>query len=226
MPLPRPDARGAGQALVALSAVAAYLRAPLNGFAVDDVVIASHPLLQRASTLPAAAFAPWWYPTEHLYRPLSTLVIGSELLLAHGAAWLPHTINVLLHALVAVLVMRFAARWLPLQAALAAGLLVLGTLGGDVPHTLFRTLPGATRLALALSLLPASAAMMFLPVRPAPRPAARRHCISRLVRDRQLAGSSRVEVVAHRASRGAHSQPGELLAADGAGLRCPRRRAA
>jgi hypothetical protein len=50
---------------------------------------------------------------------------------------------------------------------LMARLIVLGTLGGDVPNTMFRTLSTGTRLTVALSLLPWSGAMLFLPVRPA-----------------------------------------------------------
>jgi hypothetical protein len=192
-----------------------------------------------------------------------------ELLIGRGAAWLPHTTNVLLHALAAVLVTKLCRRWLPAAASLGAGLYfallpahgeavatlvaraellaavallgmllvvsrdeaptrrtsllvaalsaaalaskeggvaapvlalgaawaypaarphawrwalaafagtvvllmarfaVLGELGGDVPHALFRPLSAIQRLPVALSLLPTTAAMLFLPMRPA-----------------------------------------------------------
>lgn len=255
--------------LVALVTLAIYLRAAWNGWAIDDAVIAAHPLLQSVRTLPAAIASPWWYPTEHLYRPLSTAVIGVLLLAGHGAAWLPHLVNIGLHALVAMMVTRLCLRWLPLAPSLGAGLFfavlpahveavatlvattellaaaalvgvmlvvtgaeaptrrrsllvgvlsaaalaskeggvaapvlalavawacpaarrharrwtmsaaagtvvllvarltVLGTLGGDVPNTMFRTLSAGTRVMVAFSLLPWSGAMLFLPVRPA-----------------------------------------------------------
>lgn len=265
----RVSPRSAGLALVGIVAVLLYLPAVWNGLAVDDVVIAAHPLLQSIRTLPAAMSSPWWYPTQHLYRPLSSGLLGILLLAGQGAPWLAHAVNVALHALVAVLVTRLCLRWLPLAASVGAGLffavlpahgeavatlvalaellaaaalvatmlvvtragpptrrtriavallsaaalaskeggvaapvlalaaawaypaarpyawrwalsalagtaimltarlVVLGALGGDVPHALFRTLATGTRVVTALALLPRSAAMLFLPVRPA-----------------------------------------------------------
>ena len=257
------------EAAVASVAAAVYAGSLRNGFAVDDVVIAANPLLQRVRTLPAAMGAPWWYPDPHLYRPLTTLLLGLELRLAGGAAWLPHLVNVALHAGVAVLVMRLARRWISRGAAAGAGvafavlpahaeavasivgqaellaaasllglmlivtrataptrsarlaafalaaaalaakeggvaapalalgaawavrgarphawryalsalagtvvlllarLIVLGTLGGDRAHPIFRTIGPGRRLLAALSMLPRSAAMLVLPVQPA-----------------------------------------------------------
>jgi tetratricopeptide (TPR) repeat protein len=270
-PVPPPAARtrDAALTLVAVVAAAVYVRALWNGWAIDDVVIASYPLLRSVRTLPQAMATYWWYPTAHLYRPLTTGTIGLELVIGHGAAWLPHATNVLLHALVAVLVTRLCLRWLSLGASLFAGLyfavlpthvegvatlvaraevlcaaplvallllatrdeaptprtkvmaallalvalgskevgiaapllvlgaawahrpsrqyaaswagaaavgtlvmllvriLALGNFGGDVPHVVFRPLDTSARVAVALSLLPRSAAMLFLPVEPA-----------------------------------------------------------
>jgi tetratricopeptide (TPR) repeat protein len=45
--------------------------------------------------------------------------------------------------------------------------LALGNFGGDVPHVVFRPLDASARVAVALSLLPRSAAMLLLPVNPA-----------------------------------------------------------
>jgi MFS family permease len=255
--------------LVALVAIVVHAQAAWNGWAIDDAVIAAHPLLQSVRTLPSAIGSPWWYPTEHLYRPLTTAVIGGLLLAGHGAPWLPHVVNVGLHGLVALMVTRLCRRWLPPGPALGAGLFfavlpahveavvtlvataellaaaallgvmlvvtgdspptrgrylltgllsaaalaskeggvaapvlalavawahpaarpnawrwmlaasagtvvllaarlpVLGTLGGDIPNTVFRTLDTGTRTMVALALLPWSGAMLFLPVRPA-----------------------------------------------------------
>ena len=265
----RPDTDTTSLLLVALSALAVYCTAPWNGWAIDDVVIAAHPLLQSLRTLPQAMTSPWWYPTQHLYRPLATGTIGVELRLVAGAPWLSHATNVLLHAIAAMLVTRLCRRWLAPLPSLGAGLYfallpahaegvatlvaraellaavallamllvvtrgdsptprtrllvalasatalaskeggvaapvlafgaawalpavrpharqwalaalagtvvmlvarvaVLGELGGDVPHAVFRTLSAAQRIPVALSLLPTTAAMLFLPVRPA-----------------------------------------------------------
>jgi hypothetical protein len=265
----RADPQIAWFLFVALSALVAYLAAPWNGWAIDDVVIAAHPLLQSARTLPEAMVSPWWYPTQHLYRPLATGTIGVELLLGRGAPWLPHATNVLLHAVASVLVARLCRRWLPATASIAAGLyfallpghveavatlvaraellatvalltmlllvtrsgaptrrtrllvalasaaalaskeggvaapvlalgaawafpaarrhawrwalaalagtatmlalrfVVLGELAGDVPHAVFRALSAADRIPVALSMLPTTAGMLFLPIQPA-----------------------------------------------------------
>lgn len=265
----RADPQTTSLLVVALSALAVYIAAPWNGLAIDDVVIAAHPLLQTFRTLPEAVLSPWWYPNQALYRPLSTGTIGVELLLTGGAPWLPHTTNVLLHATAAVLVTCLCRRWLPLGPSVGAGLYfallpahgeavatvvaraellaavailmmllvvtrdgaptrrrwlmvaslsaaalaskeggvaasvlalgaawaypaarpharqwalaalagttvmlaarlaALGALGGDIPHVLFRSLSAVQRILVALSLLPDTAAMLLLPMRPA-----------------------------------------------------------
>ena len=50
---------------------------------------------------------------------------------------------------------------------LAARAVVLGTLGGDVPHPFFRTLPPLARVGVGLANLPRTAAMLTLPIQPA-----------------------------------------------------------
>jgi tetratricopeptide (TPR) repeat protein len=47
-----------------------------------------------------------------------------------------------------------------------ARVLVLGTIGGDAPHPYYRGMAAGTRLGVALSLLPRTAAMLALPVAP------------------------------------------------------------
>ncbi|HEV7991604.1 MAG TPA: hypothetical protein VGP25_07245, partial [Gemmatimonadaceae bacterium] len=52
-------------------------------------------------------------------------------------------------------------------ALLAARVVVLGSLAGDLPHPFFRGLGAGTRILVALSLLPRMATMLFVPVQPA-----------------------------------------------------------
>lgn len=265
----RADPQTTSLLLVALSALAVYIAAPWNGWAIDDVAIAANPLLQRVGTLPQAMVSSWWYPIPHLYRPLATGTIGVELLVAAGAPWLPHTVNIVLHAVAAALVTCLCRRWLSTGASFVAGLYfallpahgeavatlvaraellaavalltmllvitregaptrrtwllvaltsaaalaskeggvaapvlalgaawaypaarpharqwalaafagtavmlaarlaVLGELAGDLPHVIFRSISTAERIPVALSLLPSTAAMLFLPLRPA-----------------------------------------------------------
>ena len=67
---------------------------------------------------------------------------------------------------------RNAVRWM-MSAAVGTGLLlvarvvVLGSLAGDLPHPFFRGMTAATRIPVALALLPRMATMLFAPVPPA-----------------------------------------------------------
>jgi hypothetical protein len=110
-------------AAMALASVLAYLRAPLNCYAFDDVAILANPLLHALRTLPHTLASAWWFERGHLYRPLTLVTLGADQLAGGGAPWLPHAVNVALHAAVALLVTRLYARFLPARAALAAGLL-------------------------------------------------------------------------------------------------------
>lgn len=109
--------------MVALVAVGAFARASLNGYAVDDPEVLRNPLLHSVHSLPAVLTSPWWWMIGNLYRPLTLFTFAVDQIVGGGAPWLPHTINVVLHALVAVLVTRLYARFLPLRAAVAGGLL-------------------------------------------------------------------------------------------------------
>jgi protein O-mannosyl-transferase len=109
--------------MVAIVAAGAFARAPLNGYAVDDPGILNNPLLHSVHSLPAVLTSAWWWMSGDLYRPLTLFSLAVDQLVGGGAPWLPHTINVVLHALVAVLVTRLYARFVPLRAAVAGGLL-------------------------------------------------------------------------------------------------------
>jgi len=113
----------AASVVIALVAILAFIGAPWNGYAMDDLEILANPLLHSAGTLPATLGTPWWWTVGALYRPLTLFTLGVDQLLGGSAAWLPHAINVVLHAIVAALVTRLYARFLPLAAAFAAGLL-------------------------------------------------------------------------------------------------------
>jgi hypothetical protein len=52
-------------------------------------------------------------------------------------------------------------------ALLAARVVVLGSLAGDLPHPFFRGMSAGTRVTVALALLPRMATMLFVPVPPA-----------------------------------------------------------
>jgi hypothetical protein len=109
--------------VVALVATIAFIRAPWNGYAMDDPAILANPLLRAADTLPDTLVSAWWWQGGYLYRPLTLFTFAVDQLAGNGAPWLPHTINVVLHALVAVGVTRLYGRFLPTGAALMAGVL-------------------------------------------------------------------------------------------------------
>jgi hypothetical protein len=98
------------------------MRAALNGLAVDDAVILANPLLQSWETLARALASPWWYATNHLYRPLTLLTFGVERVLFGSAPWIPHLVNIALHGVAAGLLTRVLMRFTSSGAAITAGL--------------------------------------------------------------------------------------------------------
>jgi hypothetical protein len=121
--LSSPARRSTALILVALLSMVAFIRAPWNGYAMDDPAILANPLLHSADTLPDTLVSAWWWQGGYLYRPLTLFTLAVDQLVGNGAPWLPHTINVALHALVVVGVTRLYQRFLPAGAALAAGIL-------------------------------------------------------------------------------------------------------
>ena len=115
-------------ALVAgLVALAVYANAPRNRWALDDVgIVLQNPAAHSVPAAWAARFSPYW-PVEQghpagLYRPAVILSYAVDWTLADGAPWWFHLHNVVLHALATGLVVLVATAWLPVPAALAAGL--------------------------------------------------------------------------------------------------------
>jgi protein O-mannosyl-transferase len=110
--------------VVAASAIAVYLGALSNGFALDDVpIIATNPLVHRWSALWQVFAQPYWPPSTGaaMYRPLA---LASYALDWHvgRVAWL-HGVNLLWHAGVSVAVAVMVRRWCNSRAALVAGIL-------------------------------------------------------------------------------------------------------
>jgi protein O-mannosyl-transferase len=109
--------------LVGAVALVVYAPALANGYALDDTPILANPLLHAWHTLPAALTSPWWYLTDHLYRPLTLLCLGVEYLVGGHAPLVPHAVNVLLHAAIAILLRRVFIRFVAPVPALAGALL-------------------------------------------------------------------------------------------------------
>ena len=110
--------------LVAAAAVAAYLPALGNRYAFDDVyIVARDPAIRSLANVAALFHRDWWAPFGRmgLYRPLTKLTFALGWAAAPDSPGGYHLVNILLHALAAVLVFRLARRWLlEAFAALAA----------------------------------------------------------------------------------------------------------
>src|SRR5579883_550963 len=108
--------------LPAVVAIALYLPALRDGFALDDVpIIATDRLLHRLPALAAVLARPYWYDKQLLYRPLTTLAFALEWAAGGGTPVLFHAVNIGWHATVAGLVARVTQRWWSPLAAAAAG---------------------------------------------------------------------------------------------------------
>lgn len=111
--------------MVAACAIAVYLGALSNGFALDDVpVIATNPLVHRWSALWQAFGEPYWPPSAGaaMYRPLAIASYALDWQTGR-VAWL-HAVNLLWHAGVSVAVAALVRRW----SGSVSGALVAGTL--------------------------------------------------------------------------------------------------
>ncbi len=110
--------------LIAAVAVAAYLPALANRYAFDDVyIVARDPAVRSLANVAALFHSDWWAPFGRmgLYRPLTKLTFSLGWATAPDSPGGYHLVNILLHALAAVLVFRLVRRWLPeVFAALAA----------------------------------------------------------------------------------------------------------
>jgi len=111
--------------VVAASAIAVYLGALSNGYALDDVpIIATNPLVHRWSALWQVFTEPYWPPSmgASLYRPLTLASYALDWQVGR-VAWL-HAVNLLWHAGVSVAVAAIVRRWSnSVSGALVAGVL-------------------------------------------------------------------------------------------------------
>jgi hypothetical protein len=108
-------------------AVVVYANAPRNRWALDDVpVIWQNPVAHSVPAAWAARYSPYW-PVElghtaGLYRPAVIVSYAVDWTLSGGDPRWFHLHNVLLHAVASGLVVLVVVVWLPVPAALAAGL--------------------------------------------------------------------------------------------------------
>ena len=109
------------RAWVLFVAVVAYLNALGNGFAYDDTsVVQRNPVVTEARW-GDALLGPYWAaegPEGTLYRPVTIVSFTAEWRLWHGSPIGFHTLNLLAHALVSVLVLALLARFVSVPGAL------------------------------------------------------------------------------------------------------------
>jgi hypothetical protein len=83
--LSSPAKRSTALILVALVSMVAFIRAPWNGYAMDDPAILANPLLHAADTLPDTLVSAWWWQGGYLYRPLTLFTFAVDQLVGNGA---------------------------------------------------------------------------------------------------------------------------------------------
>lgn len=164
---------GAGPWLVLAAAIAVYLNALRNGFALDDIwIIPGNGSVTRLSNLLELWTRPYWPgPTGQalgLYRPLTIFFYNLEWAVSGGAPWFFHAVNIALHATVSVLVYVLLRRWLGRAAALV-GALVFAV--HPVHTEAVANVVGQAELLAALFTL--AACLVLSSARLAARPAAR-----------------------------------------------------
>lgn len=109
--------------IVAACAVAVYVTALWNRFALDDVyIIPLNPLVRSGEGVWRAFAAPYWPPDlgGAMYRPLAVATYALDWM-THSTAWF-HLVNLLWHAAASVLVAALARHWAGDRPALIAGL--------------------------------------------------------------------------------------------------------
>lgn len=117
------SARARLYALVAAVAIAASATTLRNGFVYDDVPVITEDARIRSFSLGLLA-VPYWdgEVRDRIYRPLTTLSFAVDWKTGGGSPVTFHLTNVLLHAVVCLLVLALASRWLAGPAALVAAL--------------------------------------------------------------------------------------------------------
>jgi hypothetical protein len=120
--------RRAAATVVGVLASLVYLNSLGNDFAYDDHhIITNNTAIQSMETLPDAIVSPYWPgmfgKDLGLWRPTTQLLLGAQWIVSDGSAMLFHTVNVLAHAGVSVLVLLLLAELMSLPGALVAGLI-------------------------------------------------------------------------------------------------------
>ena len=101
----------AALALVAVAALAAYALALRNGYALDDeTIVWKNPVVHGFGNLRELLLEPYWRKSGELYRPVTLLSFAVDWTLFGGSPAAAHAVNLVLHALAAVLVAELVAR--------------------------------------------------------------------------------------------------------------------
>lgn len=125
--LPHRDPRSA-VLLVATVAVLVFANSLANQYAYDDRhIIVDNTDIHSLETLPGSLIKPYW-PTTYgrelgLWRPVTTGAFGLQWVVGGGSPLVYHAVNLIGHAVAAVLVLVLLMHLMSLPAALAAGLL-------------------------------------------------------------------------------------------------------
>ena len=114
--------------LVGVAALLVYLNALPNRFAYDDVLIVqTNAALRSFATLPGALVAPYWPDANGLelglWRPVATALYGLQWMAGGGSPLVFHSVNVVMHAVVSLLLVMLLLELMSVAAAFAAGLL-------------------------------------------------------------------------------------------------------
>ena len=124
MQVPAVTARGAVW-ITAISALAVYVHATANGWALDDfLIVANNDTAHTMGNALRGFFSPYWDPAfsgSGQYRPLVILMFSLDWVVSGGSTIWFHAVNVLWHVVVSVLAVFVLRRWLPPLGAMTAG---------------------------------------------------------------------------------------------------------
>jgi hypothetical protein len=112
-----------GIAAVAVLALAASGNSIVNGFTYDDVALIQNDARVHSWTDWWREFARTYWPAGDGYRPLTMLAWRAQWTAGHGAPWVFHGINVVLHVTTSITVLWMTSAMLPRAAAWTAAAL-------------------------------------------------------------------------------------------------------
>ena len=96
---------------VAVLAAGVYALALRNGYAIDDeAIVWKNPVVHGFGNLRELLLGPYWQKSGDAYRPLTLLSFAVDWTLFGGSPAAAHAVNLVLHALAAVLVAELVAR--------------------------------------------------------------------------------------------------------------------